>query len=346
MRGRLLVDLAAVTANYRSYCALHSGTTAAVVKADAYGLGSSAVASALHAAGCDTFFVALAEEGEALRAVLSQARILVFEGATSATAPLLAAADLIPVINNKSQLAAWRPYAGKPMAIHVDTGIGRLGFDTQVAAGQFADFKVAMLLTHLACADAPEHPQNELQLRAFGRVAARFPGVATSIGNSAGMCLGTEYCGDVARPGIGLYGGGFGNGDAPEAACVATLEGTVLQVREHPKNTQLGYGATYSTAAVTRVATVGLGYADGVPRLLSNRGEVAVGGVRCPILGRVSMDLTLVDVTSAPVETGDWVEFFGAVIPLDDVAGWAQTISYEVLTGIGSRVERSYLTGG
>ena len=346
MRGRLLVDLAALTANYQSYCALSPGTTGAVVKADAYGLGAATVAPTLRDAGCDTFFVAQVEEGEALRSALPDAQILVFEGASGDSAAALAAAKLIPVINNEVQLQAWAPYAGEPMAVHVDTGIGRLGFDVSTSAAQFAGHNLAMLLTHLACADSPEHPQNALQLSRFAAVAKRFPGVVTSVGNSAGMDLGPEYCGDVARPGIGLYGGVTSPAGGPGKACVASLQGSVLQVREHPAGTDLGYGATFTTSKSTRVATVGLGYADGVPRLLSNHGEVAVAGVRCPIIGRVSMDLTLVDVTGVAVAEGDWVEFFGPTVGVAEVAGWAQTISYEVLTGVGSRVARSYLTGG
>jgi alanine racemase len=338
MRGRLLVDLAALTANYQSYCALSPALTGAVVKADAYGLGAAMVAPALSAVGCDNFFVAVAEEGESLRTVLPRARIFVFEGATPETAAALAAADLVPVINNAPQLAAWRPYADRAMAVHVDTGIGRLGFDHEIDAASFSDFNVVMLLTHLACADIPEHPLNAEQLQRFSRVAARFPGVATSMGNSAGMHLGPEYCGDVARPGIGLYGAG-----SQDSACVATLQGQILQLREHPAGSPLGYGATYATQSLTRVATVGVGYADGVPRLTSNCGAVAIDGTLCAIVGRVSMDLTLVDVSDVAIDVGDWVEFFGPSIGVDEVADLAQTISYEVLTGIGPRVARRYL---
>ncbi len=318
------------------HCALHAGKTAAVVKADAYGLGASTVAPALARAGCDTFFVAMVEEGEALRRDLPGARILVFEGATEATAHRLAAADLVPVINGPEQLAAWRAHAARPIAVHVDTGIGRLGFDCALHARTFSGFSVMLLLTHLACADAPQHAQNERQLEAFHQVARLFPGVPTSIGNSAGMRLGSQYCGDVARPGIGLYAD-------PGGSCVACLEGQVLQVREHPAQTPLGYGATYTTQEKCRVATVGLGYADGVRRALSNRGAAAVGEMRCPIVGRVSMDLTLVDVTRASATPGDWIEFFGPRVAVAEVADWAQTIAYEILTGIGPRVERVYI---
>ncbi len=338
MRGRLLVDLAALTANYADLCALHAGDTAAVVKADAYGLGAATVAPALAQAGCGIFFVAQAEEGAALRPHLPNAAIYVFEGPTDQTAAQLAAADLIPVINNPQQLQAWRRHANRPMAIHVDTGIGRLGFDHDVTPGLFADFSPTLLLTHLACADVPDHPNNRLQLERFVQVAQRFPDLPTSIGNSAGMQLGAEFCGDVARPGIGLYSAGH----TGQRRCVASLQGLVLQVRDHPSGSTIGYGASYTTDRPARIATVGLGYADGVIRSLSNRGQVGVGGVRCPVVGRVSMDLTLVDVTGANAASGDWVEFFGPTIELEQVAELAGTIDYEVLTGVSPRVQRIY----
>ena len=250
MRGRLLVDLAALTANYQSYCAIKPGVIGAVVKADAYGLGAAMVAPALQAAGCDTFFVAIAEEGELLRSVVPEARIFVFEGATPQTAAALAAADLIPEINNSAQLSAWQEYAAKPVAVHVDTGMGRLGFAASVQPDDLAGFSITMLLTHLACADTADDPQNAAQLAAFRQVARRFPGVATSVGSSAAMCLGADYCGDVARPGIGLYGGVAAAVGQPGAACVATLQGPVLQVREHSAGVALGYGASYTLSLI------------------------------------------------------------------------------------------------
>ena len=343
--ARLVVDLAALQANYQRFCALAGRPAGAVVKADAYGLGAAAVAGALAEAGCEDFFVALAQEGAALRSALPNARLFVFEGAHEHNVDTLLSHRLIPVVNHAEQLACWRSHAHDPIAVHVDTGIGRLGFSPDVEPNVFAGFEICLLMTHLACADEPDDPHNRRQLDAFAQAAARFPGVPTSIGNSAGIRLGADYCGDVPRPGIGLYGSGAGAGSAATLTldCVATLQGRVLQVREHPPATPLGYGASYTTARTVQIATIGMGYADGVPRLLSNVGAMAVHGVRCPVVGRVSMDLTLLDVSAVAVQTGDWAECFGPTVSVDEVADWAQTISYEVLTGVGARVRRHYV---
>ncbi len=347
MRGRLQIDLAALVANYRLYCEKCEPASAVggVVKADGYGLGVEAVARALHAAGCREFFVATCEEGLTLRAVLADARIYVFEGSTRDNAGQLAAARLVPVINHAGQLEAWRPYRQLPMAIHVDTGMARLGFDDSVAAAVFVDFAPELLVTHLACADVPDHWLNTEQLRRFARVTARFPGLRTSIGNSAGMLLGAPFSGDLGRPGIGLYGGNPFTGLANPMRCVATLSAQVLQVRAVAAGASAGYGATYVAASARDVAVVGIGYADGLPRLLSNRGQAWVNGQRRPIIGRISMDLTLLDVTGQQVRPGDWVQFFGDQVSVDEVGQWAESFAYEVLTGIGSRVERVYVNG-
>jgi alanine racemase len=347
MRGRLQVNLTALVANYRHYCAQCAQTTntiGAVVKADGYGLGMIAVSRALFAAGCQEFFVATCEEGLALRGVLRDIQIYVFEGASDDNAAQLAAAGLIPVVNHAGQLEAWRPHRHLPIAVHVDTGMSRLGFSETIAGDSFSGFALELLMTHLACADTPEHPLNAEQLRRFEAVAARFAGVRTSIGNSAGLLLGGSYSGDLGRPGIGLYGGNPFVDHPNPMQCVATLQAQVLQVREVASGTPLGYGASYAAPDDMHVAVVGIGYADGLPRLLSNRGEAWVGERRCAIVGRISMDLTLLDVTGLAVRPGDWVQFFGDQISLDEFGLWADSFAYEALTGIGSRVERSYVS--
>ena len=324
--SRLTVDLDALAANFRVFRARSEDGVAAVVKADAYGLGMAAVSRRLHEEGCRRFFVATEEEGLALRRELPRdCEVYVFSGEVSVQ-------GLIPVANQPSQL---RP---GPVALHVDTGMHRLGFVPEEVPG---DIDLRLLLTHLACADTPNHPRNEIQLERFEAVAARFPGVPVSIGNSAGILNGVR---GVGRPGIGLYGGNPFSDRANPMRCVATLEGQVLQLRRVPAGEPVGYGGTRRLERDAVVAVVGAGYADGVPRLLSNRGQVGFGGGRLPILGRVSMDLTHVDATGAPVERGDWVEFFGPTLGIDEVAAWAETIAYEVLTGVGARVERRYAT--
>ena len=322
--ARLTVDLDALAANYRAFRARAPDGVAAVVKADAYGLGMAPVAARLAAEGCTRFFVATEAEGLALRETLAgDCDIYVFSGEASAE-------GLVPVVNQPSQLR------GGPVAFHVDTGMQRLGF----APEDVPDHPEAvLLLTHLACADTPDHPLNAVQLERFEAVAARFPGVPVSIANSAGILNGVR---GIGRPGIGLYGGNpYSDRDNPMRT-VATLEGQVLQVRRVRAGESLGYGASRVLARDTTVAVVGAGYADGVPRLLSNRGAVAVRGIRLPILGRVSMDLTQVDATDVAVDRGDWVEFFGPTVGVDEVAAWSDTMAYEVFTGIGRRVARRY----
>ena len=342
MPARLHIDRDALAANYRLYRAAVAGECAAVVKANGYGLGMVEAASVFERLGCRHFFVATAAEGLALRRSLGDGAIYVFEGALPDSARPLAEAGLIPVMNHAEQLAPWAPYRDREIAVHVDTGMNRLGFPADVRASTFDGLRVSLVMTHLACADAPEHPLNEVQLRRFGRITARFPGVRTSIGNSAGSLLASRYHGDLARPGIGLYGGNPWLNAANPLQPVATLEAPVIQVREVPAGVSAGYGATWRAETPRRLAVLGIGYADGLPRGLSNRGEAVANGTRCPIAGRVSMDLTIIDVTDARVAVGDWVELFGTALPVDEVAGQADSIAYELLTSIAPRVERLY----
>ncbi|MYG13546.1 MAG: alanine racemase [Gammaproteobacteria bacterium] len=202
--------------------------------------------------------------------------------------------------------------------------------------------EVGLLVTHLACADVPEHPLNALQAERIGRLRERFPGVRLSIGNSAGILNGAGFGCDLARPGIGLYGGNPWAERPNPMQPVATLEAQVVQVRTVGAGEAIGYGASWTAERPTAVAVLGIGYADGLPRLLSNRGAVAANNRRCPMLGRVSMDLTAIDATGADLAVGDWVEAFGPNLPVDEVAAKANTIAYEILTGISPRVERQY----
>lgn len=343
MTVRLRIDLDALADNYHRFQARQPGAAiGGVVKADAYGLGMSAVAPRLWTEGCRDFFVAIADEGLALRTLLPEARIFVFEGATARTAAALANARLIPVLNHRGQLECWQPYRHLPTAVQVETGMMRLGFDADLGAEDFTGFDIALLMTHLACADEAAHPMNRHQVERFSTVRKRFPGVKCSIGNSAGLLLGADYCGDLGRPGIGLYGGNPVPASSNPMRCVARLTAPVLQVMTVEKGTPIGYGAAFVTKAGMRIATLGLGYADGLPRCLSNRGLVAFKDARFPIIGQVSMDLTTIDVTGSTIAVGDEVEIFGSTVAVDEVAAWADTIAYEILTGIGRRVVREH----
>lgn len=329
--ARLIVDLDALAANYRRFRDSASGGCAAVVKANAYGLGVEPVARRLAAEGCRQFFVATDAEGRELRRILPDAGtfdIFVFSGVVESD-------GLIPVVNHPAQMRTG------PVALHVDTGMHRLGFDGLDAQTLPADTEIRLLMTHLACADTSDHPLNEAQLARFRAFAARFPGVPASIANSAAILTGVD---GIGRPGIGLYGGNPFAAQENPMRCVATLEGEVLQVREVMAGAPVGYGASHVTKRDTTLAVVGIGYADGLPRALSNRGQSAFKTIRAPIIGRVSMDLTLLDVTDLPpVEPGDWIEFFGNSVGIGEVAAWADTISYEILTGVGNRVSRMYV---
>lgn len=349
MAGRLRIDLEALRANYRLFRdAAAEAAMAAVVKADAYGLGVEAVAPVLWREGCRSFFVADCGEGVRLRRVLRDARIFVFEGPLGDTVEPLLEARLVPVLNQERQLGLWRERGrGAPAAVHVDTGMHRLGFPADVDPALFDGLAVSLLMTHLACADEPAHPLTVLQQQNFGEVGrrfrARFPNLHFSLGNSAGVLSGAEPAGGLGRPGIGLYGGNPLIGAASPVRPVATLEGRVLQVRRVLPGESVGYGATFRAERALDVAIAGIGYADGLPRLLSNRGEAYVRRRRCPIVGRVSMDLTAVDVTGLAVAPDDWIEFMGAHVSVDEIAAWAETIPYEILTGLGRRLERRYL---
>lgn len=341
--ARLIVDVGALRANYR-FLADAAPYAAAVVKADGYGLGAVRVSQALRREGCEDFFVATVEEGLQLREAGAAERIYVFSGPVDDdSARAMAAHSLTPVLNDREQARCWQPHRRLPVAVHVDTGMNRLGFASDaLCADLFKTLNVALLLSHLAHADDPAQPMNAEQIDRFRAAAALFPGARTSLGNSGGILLGATS--DMARPGIALYGGNpFATAWNPMRP-VVTLAARVLALRDVGAGEAVGYGGAYVAAGPTRVAVLGIGYADGVSRRLQGA-EVAYRGVRLPIVGRISMDMLHVDA-SAVAETlalGDWVEIFGDAISLEEAAAWAGTVNYEVLTSIGARVRRCYV---
>lgn len=352
--GVVEIDLGALARNYATLArAVAPRRCAAVVKADAYGLGVEPVARRLESAGCRHFFVATPEEGIALRGILADAEIFVLDGLAGSSPEELIAAGLTPVLNTRSEIDRWGR-AG-PAAVHIDTGMSRLGLaaaDVE-AIGRERDAAAAIdvryVMTHLACADEPVHALNRAQLAAFDTLRSLWPDALTSIGNSAGLLLGPEFSGDLARPGIALYGANPFVRAASPVEPVVTVKGRILQLRALAPGATVGYGATFAADAKKRIAVVGIGYADGYARRLGNRGVAEVAGQRVPVVGRVSMDLVCLDVTALAADAvteGDWATMIGGSISLEEIAALAGTINYEVLTSLGPRLERHYLEDG
>lgn len=352
----LTVDLDALAHNFAALRAL-AGTAevAPVVKADAYGLGVLPCARRLRAEGASSFYVARVAGGELLREALGPEPVIyVLDGALPGTEARLADAALTPVLSSLAQVESWSARAAGtgrlPAALHIDTGMNRLGLRPEEAEalagapGRLNRIDVGLVISHLACADEPGHPMNARQLAAFQAAAALFPEARASLANSAALLLGDDYLFGHVRPGIGLYSGGLAGAPDPRFKTVATLEAPILQVRTVPPGEAVGYGAAYIADRPVRVAVVAAGYADGVLRSSSPGGFAVLAGERRPLLGRVSMDLIAIDVTDCDAAVpGAMVELFGAGLPVDEVATAAGTIGYEILTRIGPRAERRYL---
>lgn len=356
--ARLTVRLGAVAANYR-LCQRLAGpaAVAGVVKADGYGCGAAQITRALSSAGCDTFFVARLDEGVRLRPVVPSARIFVLDGAAPDTVDTLIAHRLTPVLNSLAEIAGWSAVARETRteleaAIHIDTGMSRLGLPGEELSVLAKDWKkrldgirVVLWISHLACADEPEAKMNRIQLDRFRTALAMLPPAPASFASSGGVLLGKDYAFDLVRPGIGLYGGNVQNAATNPFAVAAVLSGRVLQLRRIDKGETVGYGASFRAKRPSIIATVALGYADGLMRAIGNRGHAAIGGRRAPLAGRVSMDLVTLDVTDLPpasLSTDTDAEFFGDTISLEEVAKAADTAAYEILTSLTPRVPRHY----
>jgi alanine racemase len=353
---RLTIDLDAIVRNYRRIVALATdGAVAAVVKADAYGLGAGRVTAALAAAGCRHFFVAHLSEVAAVRAAApADTPIYVLNGLAAGAEGDCAALGAIPVLNSLAQLAAWRAQApARPAVLQVDSGMQRLGLSPDeverlvAAPDLLGDIELRYVMSHLACADEPDSPANAWQRDRFAAICARLPASPRSFANSGGAFLGRDYHYDLLRPGIALYGGSPRPGVTMDA--VVSLSATIIQTRVVPAGAGIGYGLTAPADRPRTIATIGVGYADGWPRRLGGRGSAFVGGARVPIVGRVSMDSMLIDVSAiaeAARQAGAPVELIGPHQTIDDVARDADTISYEILTQLGARYARHYVDAG
>jgi alanine racemase len=359
--GVLAIDLAAIEANWKK---LASTTVpvecAAVVKADAYGCGIEPVTRKLSRAGCRTFFVADVVEARCVRAIAPDAIIYVLNGVMPGSTQAFADDNLRPVINSTTELAEWDAFVSTRnwrggAALHVDTGMNRLGvtIDEAVAIApriQSENHGFTLLMSHLACAETPEHPMNDRQIRLFREIRIIYRGVASSLANSSGIFLGgTMYC-DLVRPGVALFGGNPTPGKKNPMLPVVELKGRIIQVRPVNKGESVGYGATVTAARPSRVAIIAVGYADGFLRsAVTVKGkpaaEVIIAGKRCPVVGNVSMDLIAVDVTDlaeGAARRGGFATLIGEGMSVDDLASAMGTISYEVLTNLGRRHYRVY----
>lgn len=365
---RLTVDLGAVVENWRIMSRLSgSARTGAVVKADAYGLGVEDCGSALHNAGARDFFVMTAEEGATLRSVAPSARIFVIAGLWPGLETIFFENDLVPVISSYEQLTHWMAvladYGPYPCALQVDTGFNRLGL-TVGEAMELADdsalpqsFSPVLVMSHLMCGDTPDAPENAMQLERFRDIAQAFEGVEASLSASGGIALGSDYHFDLTRPGIALYGA-TGGAPIPELLhTVATAEARILMIREAKAGEAVSYGASQRLTRDSRLAIAFAGYGDGYPRGLSGGnilqrqngsqpGQAWFDGHLVPIVGRVTMDTSIFDVTDVPqrdIRAGDYLELFGHNMPISALAEAAGTIEYDVLAGLGLRYHRHYL---
>ena len=327
-------------ANWRWLAAQgHGAACGAAVKADGYGLGAREVVARLAQAGCADFFCATWAEAAALGDLPGGARLAVLHGVRAADMAQALASDARPVLNSLEQVARWREAGGGPCDVMVDTGMNRLGLSmAEATGGALAGLRIDTLMSHLACADEPDHPLNATQLGAFRTLRAAAPAGRYSLANSAGILLGPGYAFDLTRPGIALYGGvqvAAATGIKP----VAAIEAQILQVRAVPAGVTVGYGATWRAPADTRIAIINLGYADGYMRLFAPGAFAAAGERALPLVGRISMDLIAVDAGDAQVGEGDWLRLDLDLPALSARSGLSQ---YEILTGLNQRFERRW----
>jgi alanine racemase len=353
--GILTIDLAAIVANWRALGRRAApAACAAVIKADGYGCGIEQVAGALAKAGCETFFVANLAEARRARAVAPEAAIYVLNGILPGTAPAYADANVRPVIGSSAEFDEWQAFRAASgwsggAALHIDTGMNRLGLSRDEAARLGNQHGIALVMSHFACSEE-DHPLNAIQIESFRELRTLFPGIAGSLANSSGIFLGSEAHHDLVRPGVALYGANPTPGKPNPMQSVVTLQGRIVQFRSVEEGATVGYSATWTAKRSTRLAIVSVGYADGFLRAASASdarpgAEAIVAGQRCPMAGRVSMDLIAIDATDLPdgkAKRGDLVTLLGPEIGVDDLAARAGTIGYEVLTSLGRRYRRVY----
>jgi len=340
--GHLTIDLDALAENWRALDAKSAVETAAVVKADGYGLGTEPVARTLAKAGARRFFTAVAEEGAAVRATLGPGPMIgVFSGHMPGDTDLIRDNDLTPMLNSVDQvLRHLESLPQQSFGIQLDSGMNRLGMEPAEWAAlrePVLQQRPALLMSHLACADEPDHFMNEKQLRSFREMTDGLD-IPRSLAATGGTLLGPDYHFDLTRPGVGLYGGR----PFEDARPVVTLDLPVIQTREVMPGESVGYGNTWTAQRPARIATVAAGYADGLPRIMAPKLGLWHGDQRYPLAGRISMDLITVDITGMEGDVPEFLSLLGPHQGVDDVADAAGTIGYEILTSLGGRYARSY----
>ncbi len=362
----MTVNLSSIVQNWRKLDALSAPARAAcVVKADAYGLGALPVVKALYTAGCRDFFVAFADEGAMIRPVAPEARVFVLSGAFAASGRTCLQHRLIPLLGSVEDVRNWisEGSGSSPFGLNIDTGMNRLGLTIQEAldlSGRLDHLRqsgLCHIMSHLACADDQPHPKNSEQLEHFQRVRTAFCGIESSFCNSAGIFLGGDYLCNITRPGIALYGGEAVNDMANPMRVAVTAETKIVQIRQAKSGETVSYGGAVTLRRDTAIAVCATGYADGYPRscgagvLLRSQMPAAASGFvasrKVQLLGRVTMDMMMFDVTDVPdseIKAGDYIELFGPNVRLDDAARSAGTIGYELLTSLGKRYHRRYVS--
>jgi alanine racemase len=359
----LTIDLGALVANWRSLGERAGTEASAVVKADAYGIGIEPAVTALARAGCRNFFVAHLSEGIRARSVAPEAAIYILNGLMPGTCGNYAQHDLSPVLGSHEELAEWAAFRAitnkaRPAALHIDTAMNRLG----LWPGEGLDFArerrhdieaagIGLVMSHFASSEDVADPANARQIKAFAEIAAAFPGIPASLKNSSGHFLADCPSYQLTRPGYALYGGNPTPGQPNPMKPVIGMEARIIQLREVEAGTQVGYNGRWTAKSRRKLATICLGYADGYPRNASwtdtsTGGSAIVGGVTCPFVGSVSMDLIIIDVSDAPAEAarrGSAATLIGGALDLETVGAGAKTIGYEILTSLGRRHARRYV---
>lgn len=361
--GTITIDLAQIAANWRALAAkVAPAQCAAVVKADAYGLGAERVIAALKHAGCTTFFIATPDEAEIARKLAPNAQIYALDGLVSGAAAAFAHQGVKPVLSTLDDVAAWSALCRArgeelPAALHIDTGLHRLGLPVRdvrrlaADASSLAGIRLELVMSHLASADNPRDPKNREQLLAFETLSALFPGVPRSLAASDGLMLGPAYHFDLVRPGYAIYGGQASQLAPAPVKPAVRVAARILAVADVAPGETVGYSATWRAKRPSRVATIAAGYADGVPRSASAPdgrpgGHVMIAGHLAPLVGRVSMDLITVDVTDLPegaAVPGEFATLIGDGVTIEEAGFSAGTIGYEILTRLGQRFTRLYV---